>query len=370
MKTLNLKKIPPLHRCIENMRHLITISFSLLVLILPLSAQEAQEQKKMTQAIMKKALQWMVHPDAEKRASAYKAFERYEDEDHENFRSVLDKAQELHITKLKQTLKNKRLNPYQELTDIDDTLKEERARIIKLIRIDYKKDPSEVKKLQGEVANLLKLNEKARKLISKNPASLEQAITPIATGLAEIQRELAIIDGEKPEQLDPDSALKEIYEGEIYLETKRSLTRLRQEVIDLAATNEHNKESAWANSAQKNFALILNENRSLFGLSTLKLEEKLSLASTGHSEDMAAMGFFAHQSPIEEKKNPKDRARLAKFQHRWLGENIYKSSPNPASAYQAWFASDGHRFIMFADRPNLLGIGLHGRHWTMMTGRK
>lgn len=374
MKTSNLKKIPSLRRFISNMRRLITISYSILVLILPLTAQEAQEQQKMPQATMKKVLQWMVHPDSQKRASSYKAFESYEDEDHEDFRNLLNKAQEIHITKLKQTLRNKRLNPYQELTDIDNNLKEERARIIKLMRIDYKKDPSKVKILQGEVEGLLMLNEKARKLISKNPASLEQAIIPIATGLAEIQRQLAIIDDEKPGPLnlktDPDKALKEIYEGEIYLEIKNSLTRLRQEVIDLAAANTHNKESSWANSAQKNFALILNENRSLFGLSALKLEERLSLAATGHSTDMATLGFFAHQSPIEEKKNPKDRARLAKFQHRWLGENIYRGSSNPAAAYQAWFASDGHRFIMFADRPNLLGIGIHGRNWTMMTGRK
>jgi uncharacterized protein YkwD len=45
-------------------------------------------------------------------------------------------------------------------------------------------------------------------------------------------------------------------------------------------------------------------------------------------------------------------------------------SASPVAAYDAWFGSDGHRFIMFANGPNLIGIGPYGRHWTMMTGEK
>ncbi len=52
------------------------------------------------------------------------------------------------------------------------------------------------------------------------------------------------------------------------------------------------------------------------------------------------------------------------------GENIFMGSASHNSAYNAWFGSDGHRFIMFSDGPNLIGIGPHGKHWTMMTGKK
>ncbi|MDP4791949.1 MAG: hypothetical protein NWR99_08690, partial [Verrucomicrobiales bacterium] len=41
-----------------------------------------------------------------------------------------------------------------------------------------------------------------------------------------------------------------------------------------------------------------------------------------------------------------------------------------SKAYDAWFASDGHRFIMMGKGPNVLGVGIAGNHWTMMTGRK
>ena len=39
------------------------------------------------------------------------------------------------------------------------------------------------------------------------------------------------------------------------------------------------------------------------------------------------------------------------------------------AAYSAWFGSDGHRFIMFGDGCNVLGVGISGKHWTMMTGK-
>ena len=51
-------------------------------------------------------------------------------------------------------------------------------------------------------------------------------------------------------------------------------------------------------------------------------------------------------------------------------ENIFKGSSVYTSAYNGWFASDGHRFIMFARGPNLIGLGPVGNHWTLMTGRR
>jgi uncharacterized protein YkwD len=119
----------------------------------------------------------------------------------------------------------------------------------------------------------------------------------------------------------------------------------------------------------REFATILNRERSWLGLDPLRLEEKLSAAARGHSQDMASHGFFAHQSPIPGKASPGDRARLAGFTGGWSGENIFAGSASPAAAFGGWFGSDGHRFIMFAAGPNVIGVGVHGSHWTLMTGR-
>ena len=85
---------------------------------------------------------------------------------------------------------------------------------------------------------------------------------------------------------------------------------------------------------------------------------------------MVRLGFFAHESPVPDKKTPWDRARLAGFEGRGTGENIFMGSTSPQAAYDAWFASDGHRFIMMANGPTLLGVGIAGNHWTMMTGKR
>jgi uncharacterized protein YkwD len=60
---------------------------------------------------------------------------------------------------------------------------------------------------------------------------------------------------------------------------------------------------------------------------------------------------------------------LAGFEGSGASENIFAGSTSPNAAYDAWFASDGHRFNMFGNA-NTLGVGVSGSHWTMMGGNK
>jgi uncharacterized protein YkwD len=85
---------------------------------------------------------------------------------------------------------------------------------------------------------------------------------------------------------------------------------------------------------------------------------------------MASKDFFAHESPVPNKKTPWDRAKLAEFDGQASGENIFMGSANYQASYNGWFGSDGHRFGMFSDGPNCMGIGISGVHWTMMIGSK
>jgi hypothetical protein len=72
--------------------------------------------------------------------------------------------------------------------------------------------------------------------------------------------------------------------------------------------NADNK--SWCTSSMKSFATVVNYERTVIGLRALRIEEKLSDAATGHSSDMASKGFFAHESPVPNKKTPWDRAAL------------------------------------------------------------
>jgi uncharacterized protein YkwD len=314
----------------------------------------------------------MQNSDASKRAAAYRTFQLYGDEGGAIYRRTLQKARTLHEKKLADILADERSNPFLDLPDVSEKLKTHRARVFKLIKTDYKKQPDKIAMLRHEVGMLQKINGRARMIAENDPGSLDKSVKAIATALAEVSREVNIIDETEFDrnQLDLDDALMSIYEGEVHLKNREVITNIRKEIESLVSARLDNNASAWASVSQKDFANYLNECRSLFALTPLRLEEKLSDAAVGHSRDMASMGFFAHQSPIPEKKSPGDRAELAGFKHRWSGENIFMGSSSPVAAYDAWFGSDGHRFIMFANGPNLIGIGPHGRHWTMMTGRK
>ena len=364
---------------VEKSRKILTLSNHTMKILIPIIitftgllslAQEATPA--IPPLVAKKALEWMQNSDPSKRAAAYRTFQLYGDEGGAIYRRTLEKARELHGKKLSDLLENERSNPFYDLPELAKKLTTERARIYALIKTDYKKQADKIAMLRREVESLAKINEDARKIIKKDPETLDKSITVIATALAEVTREVNLIDEVEfdREKLDLDAALEEVFEGKVYLENRKVIAQLRKEVSDLAAARTDNDACDWANGSQKTFTHHLNEFRSLFALTPLRLEEKLSDAAVGHSKDMASMGFFAHQSPIPEKKSPADRARLAGFKHRWSGENIFMGSTSPVAAYNAWFGSDGHRFIMFAKGPNLIGIGPHGRHWTMMTGRK
>lgn len=343
-----------------------------------LTAQELEEKVEavIPQEAVRKALQWMQDENPQKREAAYRSFQIYGGEAREIYRATLERAQLAHGKRLARVLNDEGKNPYHGIDLLTEELKDERQRIYALIKIDYKKDGAKVRMLRDEVEKLDRLNNKLRKITLKDSKSFDDAISSLAMAMAEVQRELDSLDEEEPSEHVPSTvaaqqqALNESFDGEVYLKAKKDVQKVRAEVKALEATNQANADHKWANTGQKDFASIINTERSFFGLSPLLIEERLSAASVGHSKDMERLGFFAHESPVKAKKTPWDRARLAGFEHRAMGENIYLGSPSPQSAFNAWFASDGHRFIMFAKGPNLLGVGLQGRHWTMMTGRK
>lgn len=320
----------------------------------------------------KTALQWMQNADPEKRAAAYRTFQLFGKSSQDLYRKTLNAARDLHEDKLERLMADERKNPFTNLSELNDQLQSERTRIYQLIKIDYQKDPAKITMLRNEVESLQRLNEQIHKTVNKDAQKLDHEAMVIGQSLAEVFRELKRVEDEafENEELNPERALNECYEGGMYLKSKKIVEKLRSEIAQSQKTFDDNEKATWANSAQKSFAHHLNVFRSLFGLTPLLLEQNLSRAAMGHSQDMAAHGFFSHTSPLEGKQSPGDRARKAGFEYGWTGENIFMGSSSHVSAYNAWFGSDGHRFIMFASGPNLLGIGPHGNHWTMMTGRK
>jgi uncharacterized protein YkwD len=108
----------------------------------------------------------------------------------------------------------------------------------------------------------------------------------------------------------------------------------------------------------------LNRIRLLLGLKALKIDLALCEAARDHCQDMAAKGFFAHESPVPGKRSPWDRAK--NFGTSANAENISRGATG-AEVNQQWFHSPGHHRNMLGDHGRV-GLGNFQKYWTQMFG--
>jgi uncharacterized protein YkwD len=111
--------------------------------------------------------------------------------------------------------------------------------------------------------------------------------------------------------------------------------------------------------------LDLNLTRNLLGLDALQIDLALTAAARDHCQDMETLDFFSHESPVEGKKSPQDRAE--RFKTSASAENIAMGTLDGAVANKMWWHSPGHHRNMLGDHERV-GVGKHGRHWTEMFG--
>jgi len=318
--------------------------------------------------------EWMKNPDAAKRKAAYLTFHIMDASALKYFKSALDVAQKFHQGNISRLDGSK--NALNEHAELAKKLSEERSRVLQLIRIDYHKDAKKVKMLRDEMQSLMALHEKVVKLAKKDLttdlATTEAAINALCEIARERERFTTTAYTKKLSDKElRASIINDSLEAERVEKTIASLEKSRKEIAALAEVEKHNAANGrWCSASMKSFATLCNYERVVVGLRPLFVEEKLSSAAEGHSSDMASKDFFDHESPVPNKKTPWDRAKLAGFDGQASGENIFMGSTNYQAAYNGWFGSDGHRFCMFSDGPNCMGIGISGVHWTMMIGSK
>lgn len=354
------------------MRLLLPILFALFPLTLL-----AQEGAPPPNHVIQKALTWMQSKDPEKRKAAFRSVHLLDENALPAFESALHKAQRFHEKQLGELLssRNGTKNPIREAAKLYLELQSERERVDQLIRVDYHKDPGKIRMLNNEMETLTKSHTHLARFAKEDPKPIAQEVDAIAHALADISAELTRFN--EPE-LDPEeealedrkqTALLESYEGELYLSNRKHFQTLQTELAELTRIESDNADLPWPAVHHTEFATHLNHQRVVLGLPPLKLQDKLSQAAAGHSQDMKNLGFFAHESPVKGKRTPSMRAKKAAYQGGFRGENIAMGYANPRAAYQGWFGSDGHRFIMFAKNPNECGLGRAGAHWTFMTGK-
>ncbi|MGI9167511.1 MAG: CAP domain-containing protein [Pyrinomonadaceae bacterium] len=101
-----------------------------------------------------------------------------------------------------------------------------------------------------------------------------------------------------------------------------------------------------------------NEMRERNGFSPLSWDSELCRMARAHSEKMARLEFFAHETP--EGLRLKDRAQAAGIGFHVIGENIAYNQglDDPGTfAVQRWMISPGHRANMLSREFGVSGIG-------------
>jgi uncharacterized protein YkwD len=101
-----------------------------------------------------------------------------------------------------------------------------------------------------------------------------------------------------------------------------------------------------------------NEMRARNGFSALSWDSGLCRMARAHSEKMARLGFFAHETP--EGLLLKDRVRAAGIRFKVIGENIAYNQDvdDPGTfAVQRWMISSGHRANILSREFRASGIG-------------
>ncbi|MDF2558162.1 MAG: safA [Bacillales bacterium] len=111
---------------------------------------------------------------------------------------------------------------------------------------------------------------------------------------------------------------------------------------------------------------LTNVKRQQNGLPPLYENWELSRCARYKSNDMAAKGYFSHQSPTY--GSPFDMMKHFGISYRSAGENIAKGQQTAAAVVESWYNSPGHRANMLSRSFNQIGVGYNATQkvWTQM----
>lgn len=143
-----------------------------------------------------------------------------------------------------------------------------------------------------------------------------------------------------------------------------ALAPTKQEAEIVANNVKHREELSTDESTAIDEA---NRRRLILGLNPLAIDMKLVACSRDHSNDMIKHDFFAHNSPVEGKTTPWDRAK--NFGTKASGENIAAGYKDGMAVTIGWWRSPGHLKNMMGKGHNRIGVGQEVKHYTQMFGR-
>jgi uncharacterized protein YkwD len=106
---------------------------------------------------------------------------------------------------------------------------------------------------------------------------------------------------------------------------------------------------------------LANAARAANGCGPVEIDDRLVAAARAHSEDMAANGYFSHDSL--DGSSFSDRVLAAGYP-RPAAENIAQGQDSAQSVHDAWMNSSGHRANILNCDLTAVGVGVHLGTWT------
>jgi len=135
----------------------------------------------------------------------------------------------------------------------------------------------------------------------------------------------------------------------------------------ITATKSKSKFSIRMRGDEAEIIRLTNAIRKKTGLSQLTTDPRLVATARDHSSDMKRLDFFDHQSPIEGKQTPADRA--IRFKTTANAENLAAGNYTPLVIVEGWLGSPGHRTNLLQPEWNRIGVGRVGNYWTALYGQ-
>ncbi|NEA53806.1 sigma-70 family RNA polymerase sigma factor [Streptomyces sp. SID13666] len=111
---------------------------------------------------------------------------------------------------------------------------------------------------------------------------------------------------------------------------------------------------------------LVNAQRALHGCRPVRADAKLHAAAQAHSDDMAARGYYEHDTP--EGVGPDARITAAGYTWSRWGENIDRGPSTASRAVADWMSDAAHRDNILNCQFTHIGVGAHlgsgGPWWT------
>ncbi|MFJ8649773.1 CAP domain-containing protein [Streptomyces sp. NPDC093546] len=131
-----------------------------------------------------------------------------------------------------------------------------------------------------------------------------------------------------------------------------------QEAADVPRSGVERAVGTAASYAEQIVALANTERRKA-GCSALRTNSRLKAAAQGHADDMAARGYYRHDTP--EGRDAGERMEAAGYSWRTWGENIHRGPRSPARAVRDWMSSPEHRKNVLNCAFKDIGVGVNLR---------